>query len=89
LLSCPPSCLPFPAAESGKLQVTLGFVQGMLQAFKEEQLIHRRYAFEIILQVGACVAWGRWSVWLASVWGRGGEGERAMLVNKVAVARHW
>ena len=34
--------------------MTLGFVQAMLQAFKEEQLIHRRYAFEIILQVGAC-----------------------------------
>jgi hypothetical protein len=31
--------------------VTLEFVQAMLAAFKDEQLIHRRYAFEIILKV--------------------------------------
>lgn len=52
----PPPCPPGPACpaadESGQLRVTLEFVQGMLQAFKDEQLIHRRYAFEIILQVG-------------------------------------
>ncbi|KAL4858796.1 Serine/threonine-protein phosphatase 5 [Chlorella vulgaris] len=41
------------AGESGQLQVSLEFVQGMLAAFKEEQLIHRRYAFEIILQAQA------------------------------------
>lgn len=44
-----------PADESGQLRVTLEFVRAMLAAFKDEQLIHRRYAFEIILQVrGAC-----------------------------------
>lgn len=31
--------------------MTLEFVKAMLAAFKDEQLIHRRYAFEIILQV--------------------------------------
>jgi len=50
--SLPRSLPPLPAAdESGKLHVTLEFVRAMLAAFKEEQLIHRRYAFEIILQV--------------------------------------
>jgi serine/threonine-protein phosphatase 5 len=33
--------------------VTLEFVKAMLAAFKDEQLIHRRYAFEIILQAQA------------------------------------
>lgn len=49
---------PFAAAdESGKLRVTLPFLQAMLEAFRGEHLIHRRYAFEIILQVGAgCAA---------------------------------
>lgn len=40
-----------PAAdEGGRLRVTLEFVRAMLAAFKDEQLIHRRYAMEIILQ---------------------------------------
>ncbi|PSC75771.1 Serine threonine-phosphatase 5 [Micractinium conductrix] len=41
------------ADEEGRLRVTLEFVQGMLEAFKNEQLVHRRYAFEIILQAQA------------------------------------
>lgn len=44
------STLPPAADEEGRLRVTLEFVQGMLEAFKNEQLVHRRYAFEIILQ---------------------------------------
>ncbi len=31
--------------------VTPGFMQDMLQRFKDQKLIHRRYAFAIILQV--------------------------------------
>ena len=38
------------ADEEGKLIVTQQFVVAMLEAFKEERLLHRRYAFEIILQ---------------------------------------
>lgn len=41
---------PLAADDTGKLRVTLGFVQAMLAAFKDEQLIHRRYAMEIIMQ---------------------------------------
>lgn len=41
------------ADDTGKLRVTLGFVQAMLAAFKDEQLIHRRYAMEIIMQAQA------------------------------------
>ncbi|KAI7844809.1 hypothetical protein COHA_001689 [Chlorella ohadii] len=41
------------ADENGQLRVTLEFIKAMLQAFKEERLIHRRYAFEIILQAQA------------------------------------
>ena len=46
----PRTMLRCAADEEGKLVMTQPFVGAMLAAFKEEQLLHRRYAFEIILQ---------------------------------------
>ena len=43
-------------AAAGNLEegytVTPAFMQDMLQRFKDQKLIHRRYAFAIIIQVG-------------------------------------
>ena len=41
------------AGPDGALRVTPAFVRAMLDAFREQRLIHRRYAFEIILQAQA------------------------------------
>ena len=42
-------------AAAGNLEegytVTTAFMQDMLQRFKDQKLIHRRYAFAIIIQV--------------------------------------
>lgn len=39
--------------DEGKPFITLEFVQAMMEEFKEERLIHKRYAFQIILEAQA------------------------------------
>ena len=66
-----------PAAAGGPAEggyrLTLDFVKAMLQEFKEQRLIHKRFAFEILVQVGAADGAA------ASRGGAGGGGCRAML----------
>ena len=47
------------ADEDGRLRVTPDFLRRYAGGVREEQLIHRRYAFEIILQVRG--GWGGWA----------------------------
>lgn len=42
---------PHPTLE-GRHAVTLPFIQAMMDAFKQQKTIHRRYAFEIVLAAG-------------------------------------
>lgn len=37
---------------AGGYVITEEFVRAMLQEFKEQRLIHRRFAFQILLEVG-------------------------------------
>lgn len=45
-------CLYVAEDGAGGYVITLDFVKEMLETFKEEKLIHRRFAFQILLQVG-------------------------------------
>jgi hypothetical protein len=54
----------------GGYALSAAFVQAMLQEFREQRLIHRRFAFEIVMQVWGL--WGRWGVVVlgaAGLWG--------------------
>jgi hypothetical protein len=66
VLPCPltrrpwaPLLLPDTAEDgAGGYVITLDFVKEMLETFKDQKLIHRRFAFQILLQVGRwCQGW--------------------------------
>jgi hypothetical protein len=50
-LTCPPPSHTPAVDESGAYYITREFVEQMMEAFRQQQLIHRRFAFEIILGV--------------------------------------
>ena len=52
-LTHPLCCCFFHSTEDGAggYQITLDFVKAMMQEFKEQRLIHRRFVFQIVLEV--------------------------------------
>jgi hypothetical protein len=87
--------------DSSGYRVTLPFVEAMMEEFREQRLVHRRFAFEIVIQVGgawaaaaAAVAGGRWQVaggrWqVAAVAAAAAEGARCGRAWQLAQPRGW